>query len=91
MHIKKYILFGIEFGSLTGDMHLKEIVQWFPTLSLRTPSTAYWGCLSNQTHPILHISSLVKTPRPQMGVPNKREVKNVRCWVTTGSELETTC
>lgn len=86
----KRILFGIEFTSLTRDMHLKEIVQWFPTLSWRTPSTAYCGCFPNQTHPILHISSLVKTPRPQMGVPKKRKIKNVQCWVTPGSGLETT-
>ncbi len=37
-------------------------------------------CHLNQTHLIQNISSLVETPRPELGVSDKGEMQNVQCW-----------
>lgn len=36
-------------------------------------------CLPNQTHLIQLISSLVKTPRPQMGASDKKDIQDAQC------------
>ncbi len=41
------------------------------------PNTACFPCPLNQTHLIQIISSLVETPRPELGVSDKGEMQNV--------------
>ncbi len=53
--------------------------------SWRPHNTACFPCLLNQTHLIQIISSLVETPRPEMGLSDKGEMHNLQCW---GSLLE---
>uniref|UniRef100_A0A8C1YE90 Ig-like domain-containing protein n=1 Tax=Cyprinus carpio TaxID=7962 RepID=A0A8C1YE90_CYPCA len=48
--------------------------------SWRTPNTAHFRCLPIHTHLIQLISSLGKTPRPQMCVSDKRDTRIVQCW-----------
>ncbi len=50
------------------------------TLSWSFPNTAHLACLLYQSHLIQLISSLVATPRPEMGVPDKGDMQNVQCW-----------
>ncbi len=56
------------------------VVQWFPTMFLEAPQHCMFPCLPSQTHLIQIISSLVETPRPEMGVSEKGEMQNVHCW-----------
>ncbi len=52
--------------------------QLFPTTFL-DPQHCIFPCHLNQTHLIQIIISLVETPRPEMGVPDKGEMQNVQC------------
>ncbi len=47
-------------------------------------------CLLNQTHLIQIISSLVETPRPEMGVSDNGEMQNVQYWGASRNMVGTT-
>lgn len=51
-----------------------------------TPNNAHFVCLHNQTDLIKLISSLVETPRPEMGLPYKADIQNMHCCGNQGWE-----
>uniref|UniRef100_A0A8C1SFH0 Ig-like domain-containing protein n=1 Tax=Cyprinus carpio TaxID=7962 RepID=A0A8C1SFH0_CYPCA len=59
--------------------------------SWRTPNTAHFRCLPIHTHLIQLISSLGKTPRPQMCVSDKRDTKIVQCWGFSRTRIGNHC
>ncbi len=58
--------------------------------SWRPPNIACFPCLLTQTHLIQIISSLVKTPRPELGVRQRRDTKCAVLGGPPGSWLGTT-
>ncbi len=55
------------------------IDQGLPNSFLEPPQHCTF-CLLYQSHLIQLISSLVATPRPEMGVSDKGDMQNVQCW-----------
>ncbi len=73
----------MEFGEISqysGDGDDQGEPQRPDSLHWRPPNTACFPCHLNQTHLIQILSSLVVTPRPELGVSDKGEMQNVRCW-----------
>lgn len=48
--------------------------------SWKHTNTTHFHTLPNQTHLIQLINSLVETPRTQMPVSDKRDIKSMPCW-----------
>ncbi len=61
------------------------------TRSWSLPNTAHFACLLYKSHLIQLISSLVATPRPEMGVSDKGDMQNVQCWGGSRNVFENPC
>ncbi len=56
-------------------------MQGFPNSFLEPPQhCTFFACFLYQSHLIQLISSLVATPRPEIGVSDKGDMQNVQCW-----------
>lgn len=64
-------------SSLQTAKHLHEL--WSFRAVVPINQACLIRCLPNQTHLTPLISSLIKTPRPQMGAPDKSDIQDAQC------------